>query len=997
MKPFLRQAAEKFLAEGNVSGKCFIFPNRRSLVFFRKHLAAALSEAFSSAAERGMCGASGSDPDSGPCSGSDPALGPGQEAPVPIIAPEMLTVNDFFYKVYDVPVTDRVILLLELYECYKTLNGKAEPLDEFIFWGDVILGDFNDVDKYLVDPKQIFTNVSDYKAMQDTFSYLSGRQRQAIEGFVSHFNDRSGRLTVRLDSDNPNVKERFLMIWNILYPLYTSFRSRLKEKNEAYEGMVYRDIAELISGNGAEDFAERLRTVFPRSEKYVFVGLNALNECEKTLLRRMRDRGMAEFCWDYSGKMIRDRRNRSSLFMEENVREFPQKYEWDEGGLGIPHIRIMSVPSSVGQVKQIPQILSSAMSEEGVTPDDCAVVLPDETLLMPLLNTIPPDIRDINVTMGYPMAGSAFHTFMNAVTAVQMYIRPSRSSSGQNDELFYYKPVWTLFSDAIFRKVMTADDREAVRKIKSEVRTYIPRKDLSGTPLLDLLFAPVLHDLRLPDGAQVDALAGHQLKVAAFVASALAEDVDMAVEVTFAKEYWKNVSRLRTISLQVKPMTYMRILEQLLAGVSVPFNGEPLKGLQIMGPLETRALDFRNLVILSANEGIFPRRNVSSSFIPPELRRGFGLPSYEFQDAVWAYYFYRMISRAENVWMLYDSRAEGMKSGEESRYIRQLEYHFRLPVERYIASSPVKAGSVAMEIEKTADDVRHIKDGALSATALQNYLMCPARFYYQSVLGLSAETEVSESMDAAMIGKVYHGVMQRLYSGRTAVGLDYLESLAESVSEIKSMVWELMLEELHSPEVAGRNLVIGDVIVKYVLKTIERDKEQLEARGSGEFEILGLEKRLECEFGGFRFKGYIDRMDSFAPDEVRVVDYKTGKVHQEDMQITEADGTKAVDKLFGDGPFADKPKIALQLFIYDLLLEKNGLSHGRRVIDSVYSTAQLFIGPPAQAEVGRSFYNAMSEHLAVLLDDISDISKPFSRIEDLSVCQYCDFKAICGR
>ena len=995
MKPFLRQAAEKFLAEGDVSGKCFIFPNRRSLVFFRKHLAAALSEAFSSAAEDRMSGDSVSGPASGPCSGSGLGTGPG--VPVPIIAPEMLTVNDFFYKVYDVAVTDRVTLLLELYECYKALNRKAEPLDEFIFWGDVILGDFNDVDKYLVDPKQIFTNVSDYKEMQDTFSYLSERQRQAIEGFVSHFNDRSGRLTVHLDSDNPNVKERFLMIWNILYPLYTSFRSRLKEKGEAYEGMVYRDIAELISGNGAEDFAERLQAVFPRSEKYVFVGLNALNECEKTVLRRMRDRGMAEFCWDYSGKMIRDRRNRSSLFMEENVREFPQKYEWDEGGLGIPHIRIMSVPSSVGQVKQIPQILSSAMAEEGVTPDDCAVVLPDETLLMPLLNTIPPDITDINVTMGYPMAGSAFHTFMNAVTAVQMYIRPSRSSSGQSNELFYYKPVWTLFSDAIFRKIMTADDRETVRKIKSEVRTYISRKDLSGTPLLDLLFTPVLHDLNVPDGAQVDALAGHQLKVAAFVASALAEDVDMSVEVTFAKEYWMNVSRLRAISLHVKPMTYMRILEQLLAGVSVPFNGEPLKGLQIMGPLETRALDFRNLVILSANEGIFPRRNVSSSFIPPELRRGFGLPSYEFQDAVWAYYFYRMISRAENVWMLYDSRTEGMKSGEESRYIRQLEYHFRLPVERYIASSPVKAGSVAMEIEKTADDVRHIKDGVLSATALQNYLMCPAKFYYQSVLGLSAETEVSESMDAAMIGKVYHGVMQRLYSGRTTVGLDYLESLAGSMSEIKSIVWDLMLEELHSPEVSGRNLVIGDVIVKYVLKTIERDKEQLEARGSGEFEILGLEKRLECEFGGFRFKGYIDRMDSFAPDEIRVVDYKTGKVHQEDMQITEADGTKAVDKLFGDGPFADKPKIALQLFIYDLLLEKNGLSHGRRVIDSVYSTAQLFSGPPAQAEVGKSFYDAMSEHLAGLLDEISDISKPFSRTEDLSVCQYCDFKAICGR
>ena len=987
MKPFLRQAAEKFLAEGDVSGKCFIFPNRRSLVFFRKHLAAALSEAFSSAAEGRMS-----------CdSGSGSGLGTGTGVPVPIIAPEMLTVNDFFYKVYDVSVTDRVTLLLELYECYKALNGKAEPLDEFIFWGDVILGDFNDVDKYLVDPKQIFTNVSDYKEMQDTFSYLSERQRQAIEGFVSHFNDRSGRLTVHLDSDNPNVKERFLMIWNIMYPLYNSFRSRLKEMNGAYEGMVYREIAEKMSGSGAEDFFERLGSVFPRSGKYVFVGLNALNECEKTVLRRMRDRGMAEFCWDYSGKMIRDRRNRSSYFMDENVREFPQKYEWDEDGLEIPRIRIMSVPSSVGQVKQIPRILSSAMSEEGVTPDDCAVVLPDETLLMPLLNTIPPDITDINVTMGYPMSGSAFHTFMNAVTAVQMYIRPFRSSSGQDDELFYYKPVWTLFSDAIFRKVMTADDEEAVRKIKSEVRTYIPVKDLSGTPLLDLVFSPVLYDLKATDGAQVDALAGHQLKVASFVASALAGDSDMAVEVEFAKEYWLNVSRLRSISLQVRPMTYMRILEQLLAGVSVPFNGEPLKGLQIMGPLETRALDFRNIVILSANEGIFPRRSVSSSFIPPELRRGFGLPSYEFQDAVWAYYFYRMISRAENVWMLYDSRTEGMKSGEESRYIRQLEYHFRLPVERYIASSPVKAGAVAVEIEKTAADVRCMKEGVLSATALQNYLMCPAKFYYQSVLGLSAETEVTESMDAAMIGKLYHGVMQHLYSGRKTVCNEYLESLAEREEEIKSMVRTLMLEELHSPEVAGRNLVIGDVIVKYVLKTIERDKEQMEAKGVREFEILGLEKRLECEFGGFRFKGYIDRLDSFAPDEIRVVDYKTGKVHPEDMQITEADGTKAADKLFGDGPFADKPKIALQLFIYDLLLEKNGLAEGRRVVDSVYSTAQLFSEPPASAEVGKPFYDAMSEHLADLLDEISDIGRPFSRTEDLSVCQYCDFKVICGR
>lgn len=962
MKPFLRQAAEKFFSEGDVSGRCFIFPNRRSMVFFRKHLAEA---------------AAGGD--------------------APVIAPEMLTINDFFYRIYDVGVTDRVTLLLELYSCYSRLNARAEPLDEFIFWGDVILGDFNDVDKYLVDPVQIFTNVSDFKALQDTWSYLTDRQRKAVEGFVSHFNDRSGKLTVDLGSDNPNVKERFLQIWNILYPLYVSYRERLKSKGLAYEGMVYRDIAEGICGKGETDFTDRLVSVFPRSSRYVFMGLNALNECEKTLMRKMRDKGLAEFCWDYSGKMIRDSRNRSSFFMDDNVREFPQKYVWDEDGLDEPKIRVISVPSSVGQVKQVPSILAEALAEPGTGHDDCAIVLPDEALLMPLLNTVPPEIRDINVTMGYPMTGSEFYTFMSAVSSVQLHIRRMADSSGDVTWSFYYKPVWSLFSSSIFRKIMTEEDAAMVKAVKSDARIYVTEGELSATPLSRMIFTPVLKDLKSTGRSQLDGFAGYLMDVISAVAPLLSDSSDMAVEVEFAKQYWLCLSRLRAIAPEVLPVTYLRILDQLLSGVSVPFNGEPLKGLQIMGPLETRALDFRNLVILSANEGMFPRRSVSSSFIPPELRRGFGLPSYEFQDAVWAYYFYRMITRAENVWLLYDSRTDGLKSGEESRYIRQLEYHFRLPLERYVASAPVKTGAAAAEIPKTEEDIASLYSRELSATVIQSYIECPARFYYQFVRQLSSEEEVSEAMDAAMIGTVYHGTMQKLYSGSKSISRAWLESMSGRTDEIKPVVWELMMEQLHSPEITGRNLVIGDVIVNYVRKTLLRDMELLDRRGVGSFSVLGLELGLRCTFNGFRIKGFIDRLDSFVPGEVRVVDYKTGKVLPEDMQITEEDGTAAVDKLFGPDPFYRKPKIALQLFIYDLLLEKNGLAEGQRVVDSVYSTAKLFSEPPMQAEVGRTFYEAMSSRLCDLLAEMADPSVPFRRTEDLGSCQYCDFRLICGR
>ena len=970
MTPFLKQVADHYYNAGKIEEKCFVFPNRRSMVWFRKHLCSAVKD-------------------------------------VPLLAPQMLTINDFFSRVSGVPASDRVRLLLELYDSYKALNPKAESLDEFIFWGDVILADFNDVDKYLVDPKQLFANVADFKALQDTFEYLTDTQREAIKGFLSHFNDQSGKLTVDLGTDDPDVKGRFLQIWNILYPLYVNYNKSLADKGMAYEGMVYRSLAERLKNRSVEDVFQE---IFHEGTTFVFVGLNALNECEKTLLRKLRDAGRAEFCWDWSGDMIRDPQNRSSFFMADNVLEFPQAARWDPEGVECPEINVISVASSAGQAKRLPDILRQRTG----APEECAVVLPDEGLLKSVLNSIPEEIRDINVTMGLPMNGSLFYTMMADISAIQMH-----AVKRKDTWLFYHKQVWDLFSSEIFRKAADEKTMEIVAKVKENARYYIPKEELTGTLLMDVIFRPVIMDPKMASTVQITSFAQYQKDVIEVIAPAIADDASLALELEYAKEYYKCINVLFEIRPEVLPMTYLRLLGQLLSSVSVPFRGEPLKGLQIMGPLETRALDFKDLVIMSANEGVFPRRSVSSSFIPPELRKGFGMPTYEYQDAVWAYYFYRMISRAEKVWMLVDSRTEGLKSGEESRYIKQLEYHFGVPLKR----SVVKFGSMKTaslpDIVKTEEDVVRIKDTVLSATTLQNYLACPAKFYYGTVKGLEAEEEVSESLDYGMFGTVYHDTMRALYTSEEAMdpefvfndreprgGLNgdalkdvtqsYIEGWLSRKEDIKAKVKALIMMQLNTIEVSGRNLVVADVIVRYIIKTLQRDLELLKKEGRDSFEILGREIRVAGEFCGQRFKGFIDRLDSFKDEQARVVDYKTGKVLEDDENIHDGNAEEIAEKIFNPD-MKNWPKIALQFYIYDMLVQSRPEVRGREICNCVYSTAHLFKEPPVTVPMNRKFYEAVSAKLEAMLAQMYDTSVPFRRTDDEKTCSYCDFRMICGR
>ena len=976
MTPFLKQVANHYYDSSEIHDKCFIFPNRRSMVFFKKYLTEAVAE----------------------------------HADKPIIMPKLLTVSEFFSKVSTVSIADRVTLLVTLYECYAKLNPKAETLDEFIFWGDILLGDFNDVDKYLADPKQLFSNVSDYKNIKDTYEYLTEKQRDAISALAKHFEKSTAKKT-----DNPNAKDvskAFLQIWNLMYPLYQEYNKVLEERGMAYEGMVYRRLCDTTESS---EVSGVLKEVYG-NVTYVFVGLNALNECEKTMMKRMRDAGIAEFCWDYSGDMISDPLNKSSFFMARNVKEFKPSFELDSEKSRQPSFNVLSVPSSYGQVKHVAGILSDMDAK--YSPSDCAVVLPDEGLLMPLLNSIPADIEDINVTMGYPMSSSELWSLMGNIMKMQIHVRRKG-----NDSSFYHKHVWNIFSNSLFRRLMDRDDmkgcKETVSEIKQAAKYYIMQSDLKGNPLFDVVFKPVVDDMTIASAEQINKLAEYQQSVLAYIAPRLSSDLTVALEASFAKEYWCAVNKLKAMNLSILPTTYVKLLDSLLAGVAVPFSGEPLKGLQIMGPLETRALDFRNVIILSCNEGVFPRRSVSSSFIPPELRRGFGLPTYEFQDAVWAYYFYRLISRAENVWMLYDSRTEGLKNGEESRYIKQLRYHFHVPMNFYVSDAepglPSEDGHV---IRKTPEMLEQIASCWLSPSALQNYIDCPMRFYYYSVAKLKKDKEVAESMDPAMIGNVYHNTMwalftsedemlsDRIYDKRNPkpdpmpkVTIEYLDEWRKREKDIRRKVESLMCTELGTDEITGRNLVTASVIVRYVVVTIERDIELLRQHGADYFDIMGLEKSLDATLFGLKFYGVADRIDRIGGSgNVRMVDYKSGKDDPSVLMTDDAHAEDVAKTIFGgERDKRKKVKAGLQFFIYDKMLEANGLTDLCNVSNTMYATAGLFGDVPKVCPLNQKFASEMDQRLESLLLEIQSPQVPFAMTEDVANCEWCDFKMICGR
>ena len=934
---FLRQVARHYFA--SVESLCFVFPNKRAAVFFKKYLGQEVA-----------------------------ASGHAKQAP------GCFTMNDFFYHISGAHKAGRIKQLLVLYDCYKKLNSKAEPIDEFLYWGEMMLSDFGDVDKYLADPSKLWKNASELKAMQD-LSFLSEEQQEAIKRFLGNFDGKGA------------IKESFLHIWNLLLPLYNAFGEALKKQNLSYEGQIYRALAEELKRKSVVDMLEGK---FGGAEKFVFVGLNALNECEKTLLGKMKNAGIAEFCWDFSSEEIRDPENKASFFMRDNLTLFGQAFPIDGQGLAKPKIKIVGIPSGIGQAKLLPEILKAPGAKHDLRT---AVVLPDEGLLTSVLSSIPPEIDEINVTMGYPMKGSQWLGLFKEIGALQSNMR-----EGASGKEFYHKQVWAIFSNSVFRASLSEEEKSMVEQVRGEAKFFIAQSDLAEGEFLEALFREA-----------APSKISYLKNLIHTISRRIKDRQDMAMELEFAMHTYKALTNLEDLPSDIQDRTWWKLLLQLLAAEAVPFRGEPLRGMQIMGPLETRALDFEKLIILSCNEGVFPRRAVASSFIPAELRKAFGLPTYEYQDAISAYYFYRAIQRAEEVTLIYDSRSGGLQSGEESRYIKQIRYLYEFDIEQVEVKTPLEGIPEADSITKTEEDIAIVKspDFYLSASSVKEYLTCPAKFYYSKIKGLKEAEEVEENMDGGMIGTVLHLLMQSLYSRNPdepdkerlapleSVGREYLKTLLAGEDLLRARVAYRIRQQLkNSPEVRGRNLIYAEMIFRYARQILRRDLELLTESGAEAFKIIGLEKFFRGKLCGYNFTAYIDRLDSFLAGTLRISDYKTGKIYSDEDAVNAENASGFMDAVRA-WEKGKRPEIALQLFVYDSLAKD--FAGNKKLLNSIYGTQRLHIQKLSVNEVCEDFGKEVEAYLSERLQELADKEVNWIRSGTDKDCEWCKFKKICGR
>lgn len=974
---FLRQVAEVYLEKHGheMRDLLFVFPNRRSSVFFQRYL--------------------------------------GEQAGKPVFTPDVTTINSLFGELSGLAAGDRLELLYELYKIYtRHITSCTESFDEFLYWGDTILNDFDDIDKYLVDAESLFANITDLKEIDDRYSYLSQNQRNAISEFW-------GNLLSYIDGEK---EQSFMEIWRNMYRIYCDFRKAIAEKGLAYEGMIYRKVAENLlerdkdGGRYEEDVAFRKLDTY---RKVVFVGLNALNKCEKVLLDVLKKEGKACFSWDYFGDIIRNPENKSSFFMDENIIRYKDTYPLSEDG-GRPekqNIEVIGVPSMVGQAKYVAEIIEKEIlqtagadgqprKENDVLKKafDTAIVLPDEKLLMPVLNSIPETISRINVTMGYSLSNTNCASFMNLYS--QLYLH---SVTRNGRPYFYFRNV----RDLLNHPYVLSGSEEAARKIKAEIiksnRIYVDDSIFSGDELIESLFCGAY---RVLQNAQEwkDGKKGTEYDVIMDIAQAQYELLGKlhgrldSLEGEFIYHYHAAITRMLNLNLPISMSTYFRLLRETVNMCQIPFKGEPLSGLQIMGNLEMRALDFRNLIILSVNEGIFPSHSVSNSMIPYNLRVGFELPDYEYQDAISAYHFYRSIYRAENIYLIYDTRTGGSNTGEVSRFVKQLKYQHGADIRESIVNYHIPSPETEEKVqEKTPEMVETLKKMYYSASSVNTYLDCPLKFYFQNVEGMRDEDDVMEDIEANVFGLLYHSIMQDLYTpfvNRTVTEQDIDRIISGDVL-IKQAIKAAFLKCAQIHEIEGKNKIIEALLYKFVTETLKYD------RTLCPFQYIAAEKeclakwQLPDSSQTVRLKGYIDRIDLMLKngsagkereEQLRIIDYKTGK-----SEIRYREPQEMFDK-----ENETRPYTALQLMFYYLLLREDTLKrtvvpHPESTVLAVYSLKTLVKREFPTFMTSAEELEEFEKQLGRTFMEIFDQNVPFTQTADLRKCEYCPFRVICKR
>lgn len=965
MKPFLAELSEQLYKQykDNLQEVTLVFPNRRAGLFFRKYLS--------------------------------------QHIEKPVWAPEILSIDEFVKGLSDLQGADQLTLLFMLFDAYTKANPSQESFDQFYYWGEMLLRDFNDIDKYLVKAGDLFTDLKNQKDIEQLFDYLTAEQIQVIQRFWNTFNEKPSKH-----------QEDFLRIWHVLEKVYNTFRGKLEKEGIGYDGMIFRAVAEK---------ALKEESLYGGGQ-LIFAGFNALSKAEEVIIASLLRQPNATMYWDMDQYYFDNKDQEAGYFLRKYAQHkifgetFPKNVP-DNFRTIAKEITMIGVPLAVGQAKLLGETLKRDFTQEQQhAPEKTAVVLPDEQMLFPVLHTLPEEFKDINITMGYPLRDTPLNGFLEHVLNLQQNIQESKSGKIS----FYYVHVLSLLKHPYFSQYNPEYAAALIKKIESTNAIRISTEELGNEGLYGAVFYPI---------KTASAIFDYLLHILSLINRTIGEDKEertVTVEKEYIYHFYTQLKRLKEIvaeqQIAFTIQTFLKLFRQIIYNLKLPFSGEPLNGLQVMGVLETRNLDFENIYILSMNEGSFPPGISQSSFIPFNLRKGYGLPTYEQQDAIFAYSFYRLLQRAKKVVLFYNTESGLKTGGEMSRFLYQLQYEAPIKVKEHILSNPIKVPfPVPVVIPKdervlAALDAYIIKEGedlekGLTPSAFNTYLDCRLKFYFRYVAKLYEADSIQEEIDAPTFGNLFHNMMESFYKSICSKHNNLItEKDLEAPRLLEESLEVAFKEHYHwdkaeAFQLEGRDIIVKEIILKMGRQIIENDKSY------APFYVLSIESKedihrmkvaIDTPMGKkiVGLQGIIDRVD-LKEGVVRVIDYKTGKDNKRFENIS---------SLF-DRNNLKKNKAAMQTLMYSMLYEEGGTSGNYAVMPGLYNARELF-NPGFDIRLmmkvegtnkydpvidARSLHTALKSEMAKLLEEIYDPAVPFDQTNNLRTCEYCPYAGVCHR
>ena len=963
MKTFLQLVARDLYDKigDDLSRTAIVFPNKRAGLFFNEYLAARSQH--------------------------------------PMWSPAYVNISELFRQLSTLKPGDPIRLVNELYKVFREETRSEETLDDFYFWGELLISDFDDVDKNMVDAGKLFTNLQDLKNIMDDYNFLDKKQEAAIQQFFQNFSIEK----------RTQLKEKFISLWDKLGDIYRHYRENLFRLGIAYEGMMYRDVM------------EHLDTDNLRYDRYVFVGFNVLNRVEHKLFTTLQDAGKAMFYWDYDvfyTGLPHEKRppyiHEAGEFILRNLKSFPNQLSGEAfDDLRKPKkVRFISAPTENAQARFLPEWVRTVMKngETESAEKENAVVLCNEAILLPVLHSIPSEVENVNITMGFPLAQTPVYSYLNAL--VELQTTGYRTDTGR----FTYQTVLSVLKHPYTRRLSTAAE-ELEKQLTKDNRFFPLPSELKKDDFLEQVFTP--QNGIAPLCRYLTAL----LREVAVIYRREDDTKDIFNQL-YRESLFKSytiVNRLlnliETEELTLRIETLKRLLNRLLTSTRIPFHGEPAIGMQVMGVLETRNLNFRNLIMFSVNEGQLPKAGGDSSFIPYNLRKAFGMTTIENKNSVYAYYFYRLMQRAENITLLYNTASDGLNRGEMSRFMLQFLVEYPHDITReYLEAGQSPQHSREIKISKSPEllqrmfnayDVRRHPKAYFSPSALNAYLDCRMKFYFRYVAALKAPEEVSAEIDSSLFGTIFHRSAELVYKDLTAHGKEIrkedLEQLLRNDVKLQSYVDSAFKEKFfhvpaeEEPEYNGTQLIHSKVIASYLRQLLRNDLQYAPFRMEGMEHEVRETLEIETSLGKLLLciGGTIDRLDSKG-DVLRIVDYKTGGSPKT---------PECIEQLFT--PAENRPNYIFQTFLYAAIMCRKqslkvapALLYIHRAASDTYSPV-IEMGPARQAKTpvtNFAFYeDDFRERLSALLREIYNPDEPFTQTEDKKKCEYCDYRCLCKR